>query len=185
MAKRTVCGLRRTGRWIEMNCYCLFCNVTRCASVASLLSMEHGLRAVSPKLVQRKWVQGKCLQEKKDLLPGYVFVYADEPLQVFDDLRSVDGVLRLLGRQEDGYRLNGEDERFAEMLLRCGGVIGILSAYEVGDRIRLTGESLPGYEGEVIRVDRRKGRAQVLIRFDEKEIKLWVGFDLIGKASAP
>ena len=42
---------------------------------------------------------------------------------------------------------------------------------------------MPGYEGEVVRVDRRKGRAQVLIHFDKKEIKLWVGFDLISKAS--
>ena len=78
--------------------------------------------------------------------------------------------MRLLGRREEGYRLSGEDERFANMLLANQGVIGILKAYEVGDRIRLTGEALPGYAGEVIKVDRRKGRAQVLIHFDDKEV---------------
>ncbi len=168
-----------------MNCYCLFCQTTRCGSIASLLSKEAGCRAIAPKLVQRKWVKGACVEEVRDLLPGYVFVYTHEPLGTFDGLRGPDGVLHLLGRSEDGYRLQGEDERFARMLYENGGVIGILQAYEAGDRIRLQAASLPGYEGEVVKVDRRKGRAQVLIRFDEKEIKLWVGFDLIGSASAP
>ena len=162
-----------------MICYCLFCNTTRCERVASLLSLEPGLRAISPKIVQRRWVQGVCRQETIHLLPGYVFVYAEQPLSTVDGLRAVDGVLRILGRQEEGYRLSGEDRRFAQMLLERDGVIGILRAYEVGDRIRLAVRSLPGYEGEILRVDRRKGRAQVLLRFDEKEIKLWVGFDLI------
>lgn len=169
----------------KMHCYCLFCNTTKCRSIASLLPKRFACRAIFPQLVQRKWVKGGCCQEVRDLLPGYVFLYAEEPLWAYDEVRAVDGVLRLLGRQEDGYRLSGEDERFAQMLLKNDGVIGILSAYAVGDRIRLTAESLPGYEGEILKVDRRKGRAQILIRFDEKEIKLWVGFDLIDGGKEP
>lgn len=168
-----------------MECYCLFCKTPRCASIASLLSNRPGYSAISPKLVQRKWVKGSCVEEVRDLLPGYVFVYTEEPLEAYDALRALDGVLRLLGRSEDGYRLDGEDERFARMLHDNGGVIGILRAFEAGDRIRLAADALPGYEGEIIQVDRRKGRAQVLIRFDEREIRLWVGFDLIGNGSAP
>lgn len=165
------------------NCYCLFCNSMKSGSVASLLPKRIDCRAISPKIIQRKWIKGKCFEEVKDYLPGYVFLYTDAPLREFRALWSVEGVFRLLGRQEEGFLLSGEDARFAEMIYANQGVIGILKAYEVGDRIFLTGESLPGYAGEVVRVDRRKGRAQVLIHFDEKEIKLWVGFDLIDKAS--
>ena len=165
-----------------MDSYCLFCHTTKCELIASLLPKRIACRAISPKIVQRKWIKGKSFEEVSDYLPGYVFLYTDDRLQEFGILRSMDGVLRLLGKQEDGYRLTGEDKRFADMLYANKGVIGILKAYEVGDRIRLAAESLPGYEGEVIRVDRRKGRAQISIRFDEKEIKLWVGFELIGKA---
>ena len=165
-----------------MACYCLFCNSTRCEAVASLLAKRMDCRAISPKIVQRKWIKGTCVEEVRDFLPGYVFLYTDASLRTFETLRTVDGVLRLLGRQEEGYRLCGEDLRFAQMLLGSEGRIGILPAYEVGDRIRLAAESLPGYEGEIVKVDRRKGRAQVLIRFDEKEIKLWAGFDIIGRA---
>lgn len=164
------------------NCYCLFCNTIKSESVASLLPKRMDCRAISPKIIQRKWIKGQCFEEIKDYLPGYVFLYTDEPLRDFRALWSVEGVLRLLGRREEGYLLNGDDAHFADMLYTNHGVIGILKAYEVGDRIVLAGESLPGFEGEVIRVDRRKGRAQVLIHFDEREIKLWVGFNLIRKA---
>ena len=166
----------------EMFSYCLFCNTTKCESIASLLPTRIECRAVSPKIIHRKWVKGKCFEEVSDYLPGYVFLYTETPLQAFGMLWTIDGVLRLLGRQEEGYRLTGEDKRFADMLYASQGMIGILKAYEAGDRIRLAAESLPGYEGEVIKVDRRKGRAQILIRFDDKEIKLWVGFELIDKA---
>ncbi len=165
------------------NCYCLFCNSMKSESVALLLPKRIDCRAISPKIIQRKWIKGKCFEEVKDYLPGYVFLYTDDPLREFRVLWSVEGVFRLLGKREEGFLLCGEDARFADMLYANQGVIGILKAYEVGDRIFLTGDSLPGYEGEVVRVDRRKGRAQVLIHFDKKEIKLWVGFDLISKAS--
>lgn len=165
-----------------MNSYCLFCHSSKCASIALLLPQRMACRAIYPRFVQRKWVRGSCREEVRDYLPGYVFVYTDEPIPSPGALRSMDGVLRLLGREENGYRLDGEDERFSRMLYANDGVIGILRAREVGDRIRLAADSLPGYEGDVIKVDRRKGRAQILIRFDDKEVKLWVGFDLIGDA---
>ena len=152
-------------------------------SVAALLPKRIDCRAISPKIIQRKWIKGKCFEEVKDFLPGYVFLYTNDPLREFRVLWSVEGVFKLLGRREEGFLLSDDDARFAEMIYANQGVIGILKAYEVGDRIFLSGEFLPGYEGEVIRVDRRKGRAQILIHFDEREIKLWVGFDLIDKAS--
>ncbi len=162
--------------------YCLFCHTAKCDAVAALLPQLLECSAVSPKIVQRKWTKGQCAEESRDYLPGYVFLYTDAPLPDYGVLWSVDGVLRLLGRAEDGYRLTGEDERFAGMIRANNGVIGILKAYEVGDRIQLTADSLPGYTGEIVKVDRRKGRAQILIRFDDKEIKLWAGFELIDKA---
>ena len=174
-----MCSFGQDG--IEMNVYCLFCNSTKCESVASQLSARIGCRAISPKIVQRKWVKGKCVEEINDYLPGYVFLYTEKPIREFRKMWTVEGVLRLLGRREEGYRLSGGDLRFANMICANDGVIGIIKAYEEGDRIKLTDESLPGYEGDIIKVDRRKGRAQILVRFDSKEVKLWVGFDLISK----
>ena len=161
--------------------YCLFCRTGRCDAVALALDRSLPCRAISPKIVRRKWVSGKCLEEIRDCLPGYVFAYFDEPVADPGKLWAQDGVLRLLGQREDGYLLQGEDLRFARMLLEKEGVIGIMKAYEEGDRIRLADTSLPGYSGEIVRVDRHRGRAQVLIRFDDREVKIWVGFDLIEK----
>jgi len=163
-----------------MTSYCLFCNTTRCGLIAELLQQRLNCEAISPKIVQRKWVKGQCFEEKKDYLPGYVFLYAREPLPSLREAFSIDGVIRFLGEKDDGYRLRGEDERFAAMLYENEGTIGIMKAYRVGDRIRLVDSAFSGLAGEILRVDRRKGRAEVCIRFDEKDFHVWVGFDVIG-----
>lgn len=162
-----------------MFCYCLFCSTTKCESAATLLGDMLCCRTISPKIIQRKWIKGKCTEEVRDYLPGYVFLYSDAPLADYGKLWTVDGVLRLLGQKEEGYLLTGGDRRFAEYLYRRNGMIGILKAYEEGDRVKLADSSFLGLSGEIIKLDRRKGRAQVQFRFDEKEIKAWVGYDLI------
>ena len=163
--------------------YCFFCDTVHCHDIERLLMEQMDCIAFSPRIVQRKWVKGKCTEEVRDFLPGYVFLYTQQPVVEFQSIYRTSGIIRLLGDREAGYCLAGEDKQFAEMLYAYQGVIGILKAYTVGDRIRLAAEPLSGYEGEVIRVDRRKGRAQIRICFDKKEMKIWAGFDLIDKIS--
>lgn len=164
-----------------MHEYCLFCQTVKCAEIAQLLPKLVSCEAFSPQIVQRKWVKGNCQEQTHPYLPGYVFFFREEPLEDYRSLRVIPGVIRILGRKEDGFRLQGEDSRFAQALRETGGVIGIQKAYEEGDRIRLVDSAFLGYSGEVIRVDRRKGRAQIRIRFDEKEFLIWVGFELMEK----
>ena len=135
--------------------------------------------AFSPKIIQRKWVKGKCYEETNSYLPGYVFLFSDTPIQAFREIKQIDGVLRFLGEKETGYVLYENDHRFAEMILANHGQIGIFKAYEIGNHVYLTKESLAGMEGEIVKLDRRKGRAQVEFQFDSRSFKIWVGFDLM------
>jgi len=167
-----------------MNSYCLFCNTNKCEQIAALLPQKVACTAFSPKIVQRKWVKGKCHEEMRTYLPGYVFFFTEEVLTDMRGLFSLDGVLRLLGRREEGYRLRGDDERFARMILESDGVIGILKVYQAGERIRLTDSVFSGVTGEILRVDRRKGRAQIKVRFDEKEFLIWAGYELLESCPA-
>ena len=159
--------------------YCLFCNTNRCVQIASEIHKQFGLMAFSPKIIQRKWVKGKCYEETNSYLPGYVFLYSDIPIQAFREIKQIDGVLRFLGEKETGYVLYENDHRFAEMILANHGQIGIFKAYEIGNHVYLTKESLAGMEGEIVKLDRRKGRAQVEFQFDSRSFKIWVGFDLM------
>lgn len=162
-----------------MYAYCFFCVTVKCEMIASAIHQRFGYTAYSPRIVQRKWVKGVCQEEVKPFLPGYVFVYAEEPITEFREINMMDGVGRCLGQREDDFLLQGDDLRFAEMLYAHGGTIGILKTYKEGDRVKLAKNLLNGFEGEIIRLDRRKGRAQVQYSFDGSTYKVWVGYEMI------
>ena len=168
-----------------MYSYCFFCNTVKCALVAAAIRQKFGYDAFSPKIVQRKWIKGTCHEEIRDYLPGYVFVYSEQPITEFREIRLMEGVLRYLGQRDDGYQLMGDDRRFAEMLYANNGTLGIMKAYQEGDRVKLAKDMLGDFEGEIIKLDRRKGRAQVQYNFDGNSYKVWVGYEMIDDNAAP
>lgn len=165
--------------------YCFFCNTVKCGLVAAAINQKFGYTAFSPKIIQRKWVKGTCHEEVRDYLPGYVFVYAREPITEFREIHIMEGVLRFLGLREEGFQLAGDDKRFAEMLYANNGTIGIMKAYKEGDRVKLAKDMLGDFEGEIIKLDRRKGRAQIQYNFDNNSYKVWVGYEMIEDDAAP
>ena len=163
----------------RMYSYCIFCATVKCEMIAAAIRQKFGYTAYSPRIVQRKWVKGQCLEEVKPYLPGYVFIYTEQPIEDFRAIRVMEGVGRYLGQRDEGYRLQGEDRSFAEMLHARGGVIGIMKTYREGDRVRLARDMLGDFEGEIIKLDRRKGRALLQYSFDGNSYKVWVGYEMI------
>ena len=162
-----------------MYAYCLFCDTVKCRDVVEQIERKLGFKAIDPKIIQRKWVKGVCEEQVRTLLPGYVFVYADVPVEYPRAAFRLDFVVRLLGDKDMNYILQADDERFAMMLLGCGGTIGILKAYQEGDRVRLVPGALGGIEGEIVKLERRKGRAMIQYQFAGTTCTTWVGYDLI------
>lgn len=162
-----------------MIAYCIFCNTVKCDLVAAAIRQKFGYTAFSPEIVQRKWTKGQCFEERKPYLPGYVFIYSETPITEFREIWQMEGMLRFLGMRDEGYRLMGDDKKFAEMLYAKDGVIGIMKVYREGDRVKLAREMLGGFEGEIIKLDWRKGRAQIQYNFDNNSYKVWVGYEMI------
>ena len=162
-----------------MYSYCLFCSTVKRDEVAEELRRHYGWTALCPKIVQRKWVKGTAYEVVHDFLPGYLFIYTEEPIDNPRGLYRQDHILRCLGSPDFDYVLQGGDEAFAEMLYQNNGTIGILKAYKEGDRVKLAQGALGRFEGEIIKLDRVKGRAQIQYQFDGVSYKTWVGFDMI------
>ena len=158
--------------------YCLFCRTEKCETVARIIEARFDCRAISPKIVHRKWIKRTEVQELHSYLPGYVFLYAETPLPETRAILRIDGALRFLGEDRGSLALEGDDERFAQMLYRHDGVVGIQKAMQEGQRIRLVA-GLNGYEAEIVKLDRRRGRAQVKFLFDKALHYIWIGYDLI------
>ena len=72
----------------RMYSYCVFCVTVKCEMIAAAIRQKFGYTAYSPHIVQRKWVKGQCLEEVKPYLPGYVFIYTEQPIEDFRAIRS-------------------------------------------------------------------------------------------------
>lgn len=162
-----------------MLAYCLFCETVKCDIIAKNAEIRMKCTAISPKQVQHTWTKGKAVDIVHDLLPGYVFLYAEDgPLDI-SRVRSIQGVIRCLCTSDGQYELTGSDEQFALMLLKNHGVIGKTQVYEEGQRIRICEGAFEGLETKILKVDRQKKRMQIEIPFANMPVKTWVEFDLV------
>ena len=164
-----------------MYAYCLFCETQKCAYVARMAQRLWNCRALCPKQVQHVRVQGSFEDRVHDLMPGYVFLYAEEPIRNLMPLHP-SGVIRVLRYSDERMELAGEDERFALMLLEKDGVIGRTRVYQEGDRIRLTEGAFEGVEANILKVNRRNCRMQIELSFAGRPVRTWVEYEIVSPA---
>lgn len=155
-----------------MHTYCLFCETQRCAVISYILENSFGVRAIMPRIIQRKWVKGSYTDIVRSWLPGYLFLYSEEPIVPYF---SVSGILRWVGKEE----LQGQDRLFAEKLLRNGGLLGTVRLAQEGDRCRIDDPFWENLEGTILKVDRGRKRCCIGFRFDETDRTVWVGYELV------
>lgn len=155
-----------------MPAYCLFCETQKCVTIAQVIERCWNIHCISPEIVQRKWVRGCAQEVRHALLPGYIFLYPDEPLT--DPVR-IPGIIRTLGNGE----LQNEDLAFATMLREHNGVIGTIRLAEEGDRCTVLDPLWKKMEGKVIKIDRERKRCCVEFTFDAIRRTVWLGYDLV------
>ncbi len=155
-----------------MKVYCLFCETNRCGIIAELISRNFSCLCISPRIIQRKWVEGIPTEESHDWLPGYVFLYSEEKI---NPRFPINGIIRWLGNGE----LTGNDLEFAKMLYQRNGIIGNVSIAQEGDFCVITDPSWRELHGKIIKMDRGRKRCCVEFEFDGIVRTVWIGYEMI------
>ena len=146
-----------------MYAYCLFCETQQCRTIAVTVEKVYHYRCISPQIIQRKWVKGVATEEVHNWLPGYVFVFTEEP--IYPRL-GINGIIRWLGAGE----LKDTDLAFAEMLLNRNG-----------DRCQISDPMWEGMQGTIVKLDRGRKRCCIEFEFDDLKRQVWVGYDIVKK----
>lgn len=152
--------------------YCLFCETQKCATIAQIIERTRGIRCIFPQVIQRKWVKGNAQEVRHSLLPGYIFLYPEAPLE---KMIWIPGVIRTLGNRE----LLDEDLAFATMLEEQNGVIGTIRLAQVGNRCTVADPLWEKMEGKVTKIDRGRKRCCIEFSFDGVGRTVWLGYDII------
>ncbi len=162
-----------------MYCYCLFCETGKCDFVAHAAMQAFPCRAISPKQIQHTWSKGETTDRVHDLLPGYVFLYSEEPMNLPEDIRKVDRIIRCLRDTSREYALKGQDEEFARMIYRKDGIIGKTEVTEKDGRFTIADETFRNLHAEILKVDRRNRRMKIEILFTSNRVQTWVEYEII------
>lgn len=158
---------------------CLFCATGKERAVAERTRLaDASVRAFAARQEKHKTTKGQKSKVDEIFLPGYVFFETDR--KTLDWLPRLD-VIRVLTYGEGIWQLAGEDERFARWLFQYDGLLSFSKAYREGDQIRIASGPLKDMEGQITKVDKRGRSGQVALRFAQKTIRVWLGFDLLGE----
>ena len=165
-----------------MYTYCVFCETQKTRTVSVQVEQTFGCKVISPKREQLKWVKREAIRERHDLLPGYIFLYAEEKIEQPGMIRRIPGVIRCLSDNEHQYVLQGSDETFALMLLERDGVIGKTKVYQEGDRIQICDGAYAGLETVILKVNRRNMRMMIQIPFGGMQVETWMEYEMVKQA---
>lgn len=156
--------------------YCVFCRTGTESETAELIGKEKNCSVIVPKIEREECHSGVWKRIVKNMLPGYIFAFSDDPLEL-SDVKNRGGVIKLLRYDDEEYDLRGDDREFAEWLYKNGGTIGVSTAVKVGTKIKVTGGPLLDYAGSIMEVKRQKRIAKVRITLGDIIRDVWMSFE--------
>ena len=152
---------------------CLFCRTGAEAPITGYINQTiTDVEAVAPTRIRRKTAAGKVIEDRVQLLPGYIFfrTESDEPLPL---LTRITNVLKLLEYDNLSWELTGGDREFAEFLFD-NDLIQPPHVTCIDSKLHFEDGFLYGHDDAVLRVNRRKKTAEVRLEIDR--LAFWIGY---------
>lgn len=168
--------------------------------IISILPKEISYQCFHPTRHMRKKFHGKWTDIHEKLLPGYVFITTDNILEIYQQLKKVPMLTKLLGRDK-GYfaELPPADVEWLEKVLELSkyaasngyrlnqdAIVGAeyeaglsLISIEEGSEIRIISGPLKNMGGMIKKINLHKRRAEVEVNFMNRKTVVYLGIELL------
>lgn len=149
-----------------MKSYCVFCKTGAEKDIAHRVNtIDARIKAIAPVRILQEKRKGKWEQREQILLPGYVFLYAEEEIQV--QLRAEIPDLYKLLEYGSGFReLQGMDHEYSMWVYRHQGNINSSRVLTEGGIVRVIDGPLLDGVGTIVKLDKHKRRVWIEFEFD-------------------
>jgi transcriptional antiterminator NusG len=127
---------------------------------------------------------GKVADELAPVFPGYLFAEVEDAFgaRLQWALRRTDGFFRFLRSNQDVAPLSGKDLRTVLHFVSHGQVAEKSKVYfNDEDRIVVQEGPLKGLEGNIVKVDKRKGRAKVKLDLYDDSFTIDLAFEVMAR----
>ena len=139
-------------------------------------------RCFIPYYEEQRHIRGEWVTLKKVLFPGYIFVITDKLEELYQSLKSIIGLTKLLGTGREIVPLTEEEESF---LQKFGGeeqVVVMSEGIIERSRVKVTSGPLMGMEGYIRKIDRHKRKAWLEMELFGRKQMVQVGLEIVAKS---
>jgi len=151
-------------------------------------------KAMHPDVALPIYFPQRCLDIRKKgqikpsmaaVFPGYIFIEADRDEEILAyqwEFRRTDGFYRFLRSNQEITPLADRDlELVLHFIKNAGPIAGRSKVYfNENSRIVVVEGPLMGLEGRIVKVDRRKGRAKIMLDLYNDSFSIDLAFEIIG-----
>ena len=145
-----------------------------------------------PRRQMNRRIRGKWQTTRELLFPGYIFILAPDPVALFQELRNIPRLSKLLHAEAFEFiPLKPAEQRFIEKIgQRRGDHIFAISeieldpkvSYQRGDSVRITSGDLKDFEGYILYLDIHKRKAVIRTEmFGGSSVDVHVGIEIVTK----
>ena len=130
--------------------------------------------------------QGKLLTQVQPMFPSYIILQTVNEIDSFTlaALKKVPDFYHFLNSNTDIISLCDHDVQIIQHFLGLGPKIGSsLVRFDDNDRIIVIEGPLKGFEGNIIKVDKRKHRAKIQVDFGGTSHTMDLSFEVISKTN--
>ena len=160
---------------------CIFCETGHEQELCDLITYKCPDVIVHPAAyVRHRTFMGVHTRETKVFIPGYVFFMCEDDLFIPQEFPR-DRIYKILKNEFGDWRLISGDAEFASMLMRYDGTLPFSKAYIEDGWVYPIAGPLKDMEEYVRRIDPRNRSGLIAIRFNGREFRAWLGYDVIDK----
>jgi len=127
--------------------------------------------------------KGKITQTLLPVFPGYIFLQSAnilDELDIFWTIRRTMGFIRFLRQSSDPTPLSERDVLLLRRFMSFGEFADTSKVtFDENDRIVVLEGPLKGLEGQIVKVNRRKGRAKILLDIYGEAFPIDLGFEVV------
>lgn len=126
--------------------------------------------------------KGEKLTRVYNALPGYIFLRTDEKLsgRTINELLQPEDSYYFLHYADGSLELKREDEVFACQIFELPKVITADNVFiKNGDTVEIVHGAFTTLRGKIIKIDRRRSRVDVSLKFMERDMKISLPFNSV------
>lgn len=130
------------------------------------------------------WKSGIAKTQIEPVFPGYIFLETNSLIEspIYWDLRTTPGFYRYLPETKEPKSLAGRDLSTLKHFISFGEYADKSKVcFDSQDIIKVIEGPLKGLEGQIVKVDKRKGRAKVKLDMYDESFLIDLSFEIIGK----